>query len=185
MSAISPKQSLQNYILATLDRSTTSTVLEVYEDGLKMVLKAAVEWSSRSRSTWPTWYSSQAIFLSPKLVHRLCCYIIYWCSSGKGWNAIAMCLFVCRNRATVITVNGDTETRFANSWPQLRYAAQTNTVAVWPFSSKTWAKSPIQETLNLKAVLVYQGKSMGSSAFSSTLENLDFCTHRISLLSPL
>lgn len=39
MSAISPKQSLQNYILATLDRSTTSTVLEVYEDGLKMVLK--------------------------------------------------------------------------------------------------------------------------------------------------
>lgn len=39
MSAISPKQSLQNYVLATLDRSTTSTVLDVYEDGLKMVLK--------------------------------------------------------------------------------------------------------------------------------------------------
>lgn len=185
MSAISPKQSLQNYILATLHRSTTWTVLEVYEDGLKMVLKGCCGMEQQIQEYLTLVIPNQAIFLSPKLVHRLCCYIIYWCSSGKGWNAIAMCLFVCRNRATVITVNGDTETRFANSWPQLRYAAQTNTVAVWPFSSKTWAKSPIQETLNLKAVLVYQGKSMGSSAFSSTLENLDFCTHRISLLSPL
>lgn len=82
-----------------------------------------------------------------------------------------------------MTVNGDTETRFAKCWPQLKYSAQTNSVAVWPFYSKTWAESPIQETLNLKAVLIYQGKSMGSSAFLSTLENLDFCTHRISLIS--
>lgn len=76
MSAISPKQSLQNYILATLDRSTTSTVLEVYEDGLKMVLKGCCGMEQQIQE-YLTHLVPKSGNLSPKLVHRLCCYIIY------------------------------------------------------------------------------------------------------------